>query len=263
MHLLALQGLHKFTGGSVADDDDVCDLATSSTPQDPPASAKGRVRGPRNLPAEASLQWQKFFLGDVAAASHAIVMQKANGEAAHLAVLRLGGEWLLLCGSKNVHVAMRSPKDVDMYRAKPRFLTAVAVADALWRTLRGLAAPHRSALFRFMACTGFTAVFEILQPDYQHVEVLPVTEPTLVFIAWMQPSVTGVRESFCALRPDLGLRLAASFGLGHVTFTVHPIEEAEQAIQAVRGWDGREGAVVFYVDSSGKVLGLLKTKSVW
>ena len=48
--------------------------------------------------------WQKFFLAPYASADIIICTEKANGEAAHLSVIRLNGVLFYVIGSKNVHM---------------------------------------------------------------------------------------------------------------------------------------------------------------
>jgi hypothetical protein len=248
-----LQGLLKFTGAAFGDDDDVVDLATS----------KGqRADAGDSAVVKASKAWQDFFVKDPALASHAVIMQKANGEAAHLSAQRLDGRWVIFAGSKNVHVALTRKKDLDLYQGQ-RYRMALVVATAAWTMLARMSAEKREELLRFLAHTGWTAVFELLQPDYQHVEVLLVSEPTLLFITWVEPSTEVDRQTACALRPDAGLQLAAALGMGCVSHEVVPISQAPEKVALVSGWEGKEGAVVYYMSEKGEVLGLVKKKSTW
>eukprot|EP00045_Choanoeca_perplexa_P005731 m.48087 g.48087 ORF g.48087 m.48087 type:complete len:485 (-) comp13266_c0_seq1:7-1461(-) len=249
---LVLQGLLKFTGAALGDDDDVVDMATS------------RQRGAQDDSAvvKASKAWQDFFVKDPALATHAVIMQKANGEAAHFSAQRLDDRWVIFAGSKNVHLAITCQADLALYQGQ-RYRMALIVATAVWTMLTRMSTEQREQLLRFLAHTGWTAVFELLQPEYQHVEVLHVKEPTLLFITWVKPSTEVDRQTACALRPDAGLQLATALGMGSVTHEVVPIKDAPAKVAEVSGWDGKEGAVVYYMSEQGEVLGLVKKKSTW
>ena len=74
-----IYGLRKFTGG-LGDEDDI-----------------DRKSG----------QWNKYFLTDFKNIKHVIVLQKANGEAAHVSCLWINDNFLICAGSKNVHLVFR------------------------------------------------------------------------------------------------------------------------------------------------------------
>ncbi|EDQ86758.1 uncharacterized protein MONBRDRAFT_33624 [Monosiga brevicollis MX1] len=241
-----VQGLHKFTGAKGQDDDDVIDNEKLSSVE------------------AAAVNWRRFFIGeDAASARHVICMDKANGEAGHVAVVRTQDAYVLLAGSKNVHLAFRDAADLAAYRREPRYLVASAVADAFLRHLQQLTPERRGELLAFMAWTGLTACFEILQPSYQHVELLTNTEPELLFLTFVEPSPAPKTTSLCGLRPDAALELARYFGLKVVKYSVHPISDLETQLNAITQWHGKEGAVLYYLNDAGEVLGLLKKKSNW
>ncbi len=51
--------------------------------------------------------WRKYFVKDVKESKFVASLQKANGEAAHLACRWLDGEFVLFAGSKNVHLVFK------------------------------------------------------------------------------------------------------------------------------------------------------------
>ncbi len=113
--------------------------------------------------------------------------------------------------------------------------------------------------------TAVTAVFEILQPDYQHVVNLShLTSPKLLFITWTLPyGEEDETDSLCALAPDVVLTFAEQLGLEGVHHEVVAADEAETRMAAVRRGCYYEGEVLFFLDSAGNVIGLLKKKTAW
>ena len=205
--------------------------------------------------------WRAFFTRPYASATHCVSMHKANGEAAHLAVRRIGDAYVLFPGSKNVHMAVTCPRDLDLYKGD-RYLTASEVARTVFAALEGMKPRTRERCLAFMAATGFTAVFELLQPAYQHVELLE-GPPRLVFLAWSVPLNRGVPDSLCAVGPAAGLEVARHLGLEPVPYRVLAVSAMAANTDTVRKTYGREGDVVYFVADDGAVIGLLKLKCVW
>ena len=99
-------------------------------------------------------------------------------------------------------------------------------------------------LLNFLHHTKSTAVFEILQPSYQHVVDLSYlgSNPALKFITWtcaFKDESKGL-ESFCSIRPDKALDFAQSLGLETVKYEVIEASKADERMHLVR-----KGIVVF------------------
>ncbi|XP_037070079.1 uncharacterized protein LOC119091407 [Pollicipes pollicipes] len=240
--LCLVHALKKFTGG-MGDEDDETDDGDDAN-------------------------WRRFFLQPLETASRLVLTQKANGEAAHLSARWLDGAFLLCVGSKNVHMVLRREVDIELY-SEPRYQVARQVAAALWRHLAALDDEQRRHLLSFLHHTRFTAVFELLQPDHQHVEDLSHLEHAeLRFITWtlsFDPS-SEPATSLCSCPPELAFRLAESFGLKTVRYSVvtdNIEEELPDIMLRVRKAHGFEGKVIFFVDDDGNVIGMLKKKTAW
>lgn len=64
----------------------------------------------------ASNDWEKYFVKDSKHSRYVACLQKANGEAAHLACRYIDNQFCLFAGSKNVHLAFRKKsKLIDLF----------------------------------------------------------------------------------------------------------------------------------------------------
>lgn len=52
--------------------------------------------------------WKKYFTRPLEDAAQVVATRKANGEAAHFSVRKIGGKFVLCGGSKNVHLLFRT-----------------------------------------------------------------------------------------------------------------------------------------------------------
>ncbi len=118
-------------------------------------------------------------------------MAKANGEAAHLSVMWVKDRFLLFTGSKNVHMVTRVLSDIDYYETHDRFSVAVIVTRAVYALLASLMPDQKQQLLGFLAATGLTATFEMLQPNYLHVETPRSDRLSLQFIGFVRADPDG------------------------------------------------------------------------
>eukprot|EP00049_Salpingoeca_infusionum_P011794 m.207661 g.207661 ORF g.207661 m.207661 type:complete len:544 (+) comp15029_c0_seq6:67-1698(+) len=236
-YFAVVQALLKFTGG-LGDDDDVTDT-------------------------EEADAWRKFFLQPVEETACAISMQKANGEAAHLSCLYLNGEYVLLCGSKNVHLAARHREDLAKYTDQ-RYRVALSVGSSVFDMLESLPKSNAQRLLACLANTRLTATMEILQPSYQHVELLKSKQ--IEFFSWTLPQFEGTRSTLCSLHPVVGLALSKSLGLSPVPYEAVVPANLTNYFEDVRQRVNTEGVVLYFLDKTsfdGNVVGMLKKKTVW
>ncbi len=121
--------------------------------------------------------------------------------------------------SPSCRVALRpwAEADVGLY-TDGRFMVAQLVARVFLSHLQSLGATRADRLLRFMSATRSTGVFELLQPEYQHVVVLQ-PPATLCFIAWSPSSIEATR-SLCSVNPAFGIELARNLGLASVRYTL-------------------------------------------
>lgn len=75
-------------------------------------------------------EWKKYFLKDIEETKHVKCLKKANGEAAHLSCRWINDQFMLIAGSKNVHLMFRNSKDIEEYY-EPRFTFAAIIAQVI------------------------------------------------------------------------------------------------------------------------------------
>ncbi len=179
---------------------------------------------------------------------------------ANIIILYMNLRFILCAGSKNVHLLVRSKADVQKYRDS-RFLVAKTVASSVLDLLSDLSHDSASVLLSFLVHTRCTCVFEVLQPEYQHVvDLSHLRDSQLNFICWTLPydaDAEGARgagrgaapESHCAVAPDAALEFMASLGVVCVPHEVIPPEKAEDRMDEIRRGYGYEGEVMYFMDS--------------
>lgn len=231
-----LQAMKKFSGG-LGDDDD-------------------RESGD-------SFVWQKYFTKSLDDASVVIATRKANGEAAHLSCRLIGGEYVLCGGSKNVHMLFRRKEDIKKY-GEPRFRIAREVCATIMDSIDKMKPEEKERLLRFLVVSQYTGVFEILAPDHQHVEDLShLKGPELHFITWTRCDLDPSGEDVTAVPPHIGIEIARSLGLQTVKYDHVSTSNLDRRMKEIRQGYQFEGEVLYFLDSQGVVMGLLKKKTVW
>ena len=68
---------------------------------------------------------------------------------------------------------------------------ACVIANVVFDLLDAMTEERRQRLLSFLAGSGLTATFELLQPQHMHVEVLPNKAPKLAFLGWTLPDPLG------------------------------------------------------------------------
>ncbi|GFR81552.1 actin-binding protein IPP-like, partial [Elysia marginata] len=233
-----LHALKKFTGG-LGDDDD-------------------KDKGDNHT-------WKKYFTKPLESAEKVIVTKKANGEAAHLSCVQIDGQRLICAGSKNVHILIRNRAECLRRFEGPGFMSVDIRLATLNKLLVMKINDFLAKLLDFLIATRFTAVFEILAPNHQHVEDLSyLSKPVVHFITWtsteLEPSPD---QMLCTVPPHLGIELARSFGLQTVIYETVPVVEIEARMKMIRQGYQYEGEVLYFLDASNNVMGLLKKKTIW
>ena len=214
---------------------------------------------------ENNISWMNFFLQPPEKATKVICTRKANGEAAHLSVRFIDQQVILIVGSKNVHMVISKYSDIEKYH-DTRYQYAKLIAKAVLDTLLALPEDSLLLLLNFLHFTKLTAVFEFLQPKYQHIEDLSNLESnTLQFITWTLPYGENeeTSKSYCAVSPDRGLLFAQKLGLETVSFDIIKPIDVELRMEEVRISYGFEGEVMYFVDDHDNVIGLIKKKTAW
>ncbi|XP_022336663.2 uncharacterized protein LOC111132968 [Crassostrea virginica] len=232
-----LQAMKKFTGG-LGDDDD-------------------REMGD-------NLVWKKYFTKPIEEADKVIATKKANGEAAHLSCCVIDGEYVMCGGSKNVHMMFRTKDDIKKY-GESRFRIAREVCETVVDSLNKMGEDSKHRLMEFMAWSGYTAVFEILSPDHQHiVDLSSLSGPELKFITWTKFDLTP-KDDDClgAIPPHIGIEIANALGLSGVSYDIISTSDLDDRMSQIRQGYDYEGEVLYFMDKQGEVIGLLKKKTVW
>jgi len=216
---------------------------------------------------ESNLVWLNYFLKPIENATQIICTEKANGEAAHLSARFIKNKFYLIIGSKNVHLMIGKPGDLEFYK-ESRFHVAKEVGVATLNMLSKMSAENLQILLNFLHHTKSTAVFEQLQPSYQHVvdlSYLSDGKSALKFITWTSAfkNESCDIESYCSIRPDKALAFAQGLGMETVKYHVISASKAEERMQTIRKDYGHEGEVMYFINEKGNVIGLLKKKTAW
>ncbi|XP_045192925.2 uncharacterized protein LOC123549145 isoform X1 [Mercenaria mercenaria] len=233
-----LQAMKKFTGG-LGDDDD-------------------RESGD-------DLIWQKYFTKPLEETDIVIATNKANGEAAHLSCIEIDGQFILCGGSKNVHLLFRNKSDIDRY-VEPRYRIATEVCHTVMEALDEMTEEDRHRLMNFLVTSHYTAVFEILSPHHQHVVNLShLKRPALKFISWTKCELEASEKlhHLNIVPPHVGIEIAKCLGLDPVTYEKVQVTELDLFMKQIRKGFDSEGKVLYFLDSDGQVIGLLKKKTTW
>ncbi|CAF0716229.1 unnamed protein product [Brachionus calyciflorus] len=232
---LIIYALRKFTGG-LGDEDDI-----------------DRKSG----------EWKNYFLKDYSSVTSVISLQKENGEAAHLSCVWKDNEFAICAGSKNVHIIFKNKEDLLNY-SEQRYSYAKLIGLAVLRHLEKLKPDLRTLFLSFLVQFNLTVIFEILNPETQHVEDLSyLKEPLLKFITFTSNTIEFKPQSLCSMTPDCALELGNLFELSCVKMEFVDKNGIENHLLNIRKDHGYEGVVLYFLDSENNVIGLLKKKTTW
>ena len=145
-----------------------------------------------------------------------------------------------------MHMCVAKRSDVDAY-GEQRFMMARKIAHVIFDCLESLEDKGR-AMLSFLACTRLTANFELLQPGYQHVELLGDT-PRLLFFAFTAQHFDGSRSSLCDVHPLIGIEVVRALGLETVGYSIVPFAQFDAHATLIRRAFGTEGKVLYILDS--------------
>ena len=217
--------------------------------------------------------WLRYFLQHPRTASQIICTRKINGEACHLSCVALppDNRLILIAGSKNVHLCFRTHDDIAMYGNDTTYNYASSFCHTILYALEAM--PDKGAmLLNFLSLTRYTAVFEILNYEHQHIVNLSYLKEKphrseLKFITFAQ-----VPEDFdkkvtnlCALTPDFAIEIARCL---HLSTTDYEIIENQshvlnEYLTSIKYRHECEGSVLYFLNQADEVIGLLKKKTIW
>ena len=190
-----------------------------------------------------------------------VLLDKMNGECAHIGAFEHDGIKYWIAGSKHVHIVWRDGsfvEDIVVYGAV-RYTYALKVA-ALWEKML-TALPKRYMIFEYLSSTGFTACAEAILAESEHI-VEYEDKDVLVFYALTDgtPSRTGLT----ATTPQHAIADLRQFGLPTAPASAALLKgsaEYNAALDAVARRNNSEGVVAYGINSSGAVCCMWKEKS--
>jgi len=217
--------------------------------------------------------WLRYFLQHPRTASQVICTRKVNGEACHLSCLALPNQnqLVLVAGSKNVHLCFRTHSDINAYGKDTTYAYAGPFCHVILDTLEAM--PDRgSNLMNFLALTRYTAVFEILNYQHQHIVNLEYlkdkpnrSELKFITFSHVPDDFDATVTSLCALPPDNAIEIGRALNLPTTDYEI--IENRSEALNehliSIKYRHECEGSVLYFLNANDEVIGLLKKKSIW
>lgn len=192
-----------------------------------------------------------------------ILVDKENGECAHISAFIADGVRYWVAGSKHVHIAWRIghyDTDIAAYTAQ-RYTYALKVA-AVWNRMLASGTVDADWFFTMLDGMRATACAEAILADSEHiVEYAAGEKDTLKFYALAEPRDSSA--GLCA-PPDLARALFERCGLPTASFSpLYAIGSAEYtaALDAVARRNNSEGVVAYGLDLLGSVVCMWKEKS--
>jgi hypothetical protein len=192
-----------------------------------------------------------------------VLIDKMNGECAHIGAFEHDGVPYWIAGSKHVHIFWRADhyaEDIAAYSAQ-RYKYALKVA-ALWSSwLSSAPVEQRAGLFDYLSSTGYTACAEAILAESEHI-VEYTDKDVLVFYALADetPSSAGLT----ATTPQHALTDLARFGLRVAPASAALLKgsaEYTAALDAVARRSNSEGVVAYGISACGAVCCMWKEKS--
>jgi hypothetical protein len=192
-----------------------------------------------------------------------VLIEKMNGECAHISAFVFGGVRYWVAGSKHVHVAWRVgyyDTDIAAYVSQ-RYTYALKVA-AVWNRMTTAAGVDADWFFTMLDGMRATACAEAILSDSEHIVAYSESEKdTLKFYAVAEPRDSAI--ALCAA-PDLAKALFERCGLPTASYSQpYAVAGAEYAaaLDAVAHRTNSEGVVAYGMDAGGHVVCMWKEKS--
>jgi hypothetical protein len=199
--------------------------------------------------------------GRRAEVTRTVLVDKENGECAHISAFAHDSVKYWVAGSKHVHIVWRDghyDTDIAMYEAQ-RYTYARKVA-ALWANMLNRDGVDGAWFFTLLDGMRATACAEAILSDSEHI-VKYEDKDTLKFYALAEPRSSGL--SLCS-PPDLARALFERCGLPIALFSpTYEIGSAEYsaALDAVARRTNSEGVVAYGLDALGNAICMWKEKS--
>lgn len=240
---IVVYAMKKFTGGPGDEDEE----------EDEEELAETDIVG-------GKAKWEYYFIGPHKSTKYIYNTTKENGDSAHLSFFNHQGHTYYLVGSKNVHMLIRNEQDVEKY-TDGRFRIASLIGKHFVHTLEHVFSPEKKNEFiNYMLKENFTATFEFLQVEHQHIELFDFPASKFRFIAFT------FNDRLRELSYDLekGSKAASAAGWETTIVVKHSFEEQDSLFNDIRfNTYGKEGSVLYYVNGEDRVIGMMKKKTIW
>jgi len=159
-----------------------------------------------------------------------------------------------------VHLLVANEANIDQY-TDSRFVIAKMMAHYMMKIMKTQLQPNERAEFiRYMLKNNLTATFEFLQVEHQHIEVFDFSASKFRFIAFTS------HEQAAELCFDIvkGAQIARQAGWETTTISEHSFAEQDNLFNDIRVHTyGKEGSVLYYANREGRVIGMMKKKTIW
>jgi len=168
-----------------------------------------------------------------------------------------------------VHMLVKSQYDIPKYKEGGRYQVAAVVAETFFRQFFDdpttyLHPKNLEDLCDFLHKEKAVAIFELLQPSYQHVENLSyLDQPQLVFICWTSYKLMSHSDSLCIKSPNVAIEIARAFGMKTVDYEIIDVSDADDYMSNIRKAFGYEGKVLNFLDAHDNNIGMIKKKTTW
>ncbi len=190
-----------------------------------------------------------------------VLIDKENGECAHVGAFVYGGERYWIAGSKNVHVLFKMGDfaTAEAVYTADRYRYAIKIAR-VWNA-QSAAIPAILDFHAYLCATGHTACGEAILSDSEHI-VAYDDKDLIKFYALSKPGSS--IDGLTAVCPTSTQTLFASFGIPTAVFSpvyVFNSPEYISALETVARRTNSEGVVAYGLDDNCRVVCMWKEKS--
>lgn len=216
-----------------------------------------------NFLPENKDMWKNFFVDSVTKANAVIIMKKLDGCAGHFAIRKIGGEYFIIAGSKNVHMLIRSSDDIKKYE-KFEFRIAKKVAEGVLNAFDDMDKSKLLLLKHHLTITKETVVCELLDPEIkQHlIDSSHLKKATIFGLMITSPPGKEKVKSLTSIPPQIFLKYLDFLGISTPEHFSISTKRVENSITKIRRETDYEGCVLYYLIKD-RTIGLLKVKTIW
>eukprot|EP01111_Echinosteliopsis_oligospora_P016486 TRINITY_DN6874_c0_g1_i1.p1 TRINITY_DN6874_c0_g1~~TRINITY_DN6874_c0_g1_i1.p1 ORF type:complete len:474 (-),score=109.21 TRINITY_DN6874_c0_g1_i1:21-1442(-) len=241
---IIVYAMKKFTGGPGDEDDEEENTVDEVVEED----------------TQTMSRWENYFIEPYTHSKKIYRTTKENGDSSHLSFWSHKGQIYHIFGSKNVHLLIKDKSDLVKY-TDPKFRVASLIAETMLDFFSSKLDQAKRALFTsYMLDNKLTATFEFLQVEHQHVELFDFKESKFRFLAFTYNS----RPQEVCMDVAEGVKIAKQAGLETTTLQEYDISEQSKLYDDIRfNKEKVEGSVLYYVSGEGRMIGMMKKKTIW